>query len=112
MHLQVKTFQVFAQWVTFIWQALPPKLQPTLLELLFGAMIARRGHITAAILAIRTGLSWNSYYKAIEQGRFIWLLLAKRWLLLLIHVFNLNELVLTLDDFITVRASKKAPAVG
>lgn len=112
MNLQVKTFQIFAQWVTFIWQALPPKLQPTLLELLFGAMIARRGHISSAILSIRTALSWNSYYKAVEQGRFIWLLLAKRWLLLLIDVFQLNELVLTLDDFIAVRASKKAPAVG
>jgi hypothetical protein len=112
MNLQVKTFQIFAQWVTFIWQALPPKLQPTLLELLFGAMIARRGHIFSAILSIRTALSWNSYYKAVEQGRFIWLLLAKRWLLLLIDVFQLNELVLTLDDFISVRASKKAPAVG
>ncbi len=112
MNLQVETFQIFAQWVTFIWQALPPKLQPTLLELLFGAMIARRGHITSAILAIRPGLCWNSYFKAIERGRFVWLLLAKRWLLLLIDVFQLNELVLTLDDFISVRASKKAPAVG
>ena len=108
MNLQTETFQIFAQWVTFIWQALPPKLQPTLLELLFGAMIARRGHITSAILAIRPKLFWNSYFKAIERGRFVWLLLAKRWLVLLIDVFQLNELVLTLDDFISVRASKRS----
>jgi len=112
MNLQVETFQIFAQWITFIWQALPPKLQPTLLELLFGAIIARRGHITSAILAIRPGLYWNSYFKAIERGRFVWLLLAKRWLLLLIDHFHLSEIVVTLDDFITPRASKKAPAVG
>lgn len=112
MNLHVETFQIFAQWITFLWQALPPKLQPTMLELLFGAMISRRGHITSAILAIRPKLFWNSYFKAIEQGRFVWLLLAKRWLVLLIDVFQLDELVLTLDDFISVRASKKAPAVG
>ena len=112
MNLHVETFQIFAQWVTFIWQALPPKLQPTLLELLFGTMIARRGHITSAILAIRPGLYWNSYFKAIEKGRFIWLLLAKKWLTLLIYLFQLDELIVTIDDFITPRASKKAPSVG
>jgi hypothetical protein len=112
MHFQAETYQLFAQWITFIWQALPPRLQPTLLELLFGAMISRRGHITSAILSIRPALFWNSYFKAVEYGRFAWLLLAKQWLNLLIHTFGLTELVLTLDDFITPRASKKAPSVG
>ena len=112
MNLQAETFQIFAHWVTFLWQALPPKLRPTLLELLFGSMISRRGYITSAILAIRPGLYWRSYFKAIEQGHFAWLLLAKKWLQLLINVFQLTEIIVTIDDFITPRASKKAPSVG
>jgi len=112
MNLQRKTFQIFAQWVTFLWQALPPKLQPTLLEMLFGAMISRKGHVTSAIMCIRTKLHWNSYYKAIERGRFFWLLLAKQWLALLMKLFAPNELLVTIDDFITVRTSQKAPSVG
>ena len=112
MNLQRKTFQIFAQWVTFLWQALPPKLQPTLLEMLFGAMISRKGHVTSAIMCIRTKLHWNSYYKAIERGRFFWLLLAKQWLALLMKLFAPKELLVTIDDFITVRNSQKAPSVG
>lgn len=112
MNLQRNTFQIFAQWITFLWQVLPPKLQPTLLEMLFGVMISRKGHVTAAIMCIRTKLHWNSYYKAIERGRFFWLLLAKQWLALLIKLFAPNELLVTVDDFITVRASHKAPSVG
>lgn len=112
MELHLETFHIFAGWITFLWQALPPKLRPTLLELLFGTMISRKGHITSAIMCIRNRLYWNSYYKAIERGRFSWLLLAKQWLLLLIKLFKPKELLVTIDDFITVRASKKAPSVG
>jgi len=112
MNLHQDTFQLFAQWVTFLWQALPPKLQPTLLELLFGAMISRKGHITSAIMCIRSKLHWTSYFKAIERGHFAWLSLARQWLRLLIQLFQLKELIIPLDDFITVRASKKAPSVG
>ena len=112
MNVPQETFQIFAQWVTFLWQALPPKLQPTLIEMLFGAMISRKGHVTSAIMCIRNKLHWNSYYKAIERGRFFWLLLAKQWLALLIKLFAPNELLVTVDDFITVRASQKAPSVG
>ena len=39
-----ESFELFAQWITFLWQA----LQPTLLEQLFGAMIFRMGHSTSA----------------------------------------------------------------
>jgi len=112
MALHLESFHIFAGWITFLWQALPPKLRPTLLELLFGTMISRKGHITSAIMCIRNRLYWNSYYKAIERGRFSWLLLAKQWLLLLIKLFKPKELLVTIDDFITVRASKKAPSVG
>lgn len=112
MNLHQDTFQLFAQWITFLWQALPLKLQPTLLELLFGAMISRKGHMTSAIMCIRTKLHWNSYFKAIERGHFAWLVLTRQWLRLLIQLFQLKELIVILDDFITVRASKKAPSVG
>lgn len=112
MELHQETFHILAQWITFLWQALPPKLQSTFLELLFGAMISRKGHVTSAILCIRAKLSWNSYFKAIQRGRFSWLCLARQWLKLLIQLFQPTELIVSLDDFITVRASKKAPSVG
>jgi hypothetical protein len=112
MNLHQETFQLFAQWITFLWQAVPPKLQPTFLELLFGAMISRKGHITSALMCIRAKLHWNTYFKVIEKGHFSWLVIARQWLYLLIQLFQPEELILTLDDFITVRASKKAPSVG
>jgi hypothetical protein len=112
MNLQTETFQIFTQWITFLWQALPLKLQPTLLELLFGAMISRTGHITSAILAIHPELSWTAYYKAIEKGRFAWLALAKQWLLLLLDLLPDMSLIFAIDDTIGPRSSTKAPAVG
>lgn len=112
MELHQDTFHLFAQWITFLWQGVPPKLQPTFLELLFGTMISRKGHITSAIMCIRAKLHWNSYFKAVQKGRFSWLAIARQWLNLLIHLLQPTELIVTLDDFITVRASKKAPSVG
>jgi len=112
MNLQTETFQTFTQWITFLWQALPSRLQPTLLELLFGAMISRTGHISSAILAIGPGLTWTAYYKAIEKGCFAWLALAKQWLLLLLELLPDMALIYTLDDTLGFRSSTKAPAVG
>ena len=87
MNLQRKTFQIFAQWVAFLWYTPPQKLQPALLEKLLGAMIFHEGHVTSEIMCIRTKLHGNSYYKAIEKGRFLWFLLAKQWRTLFMELF-------------------------
>ena len=104
------TFSLLAEWITFLWKALPAKLRPTFLELLFGCIISRTGHITDAILAIRPGLFWNSYYKAIEKGSYSWLLQMRQWLRLILKIFPSQTVTLVIDDFISVRASKNAPS--
>ena len=110
MNLCTQNFTPLADWITFLWQALPAKLRPTFLELLFGCIISRTGHITDAILAIRPGLFWNSYYKVIEKGSYSWLLQIRQWFMLILKIFPARTITLVIDDFITVRASKKAPS--
>ena len=48
--LTAQPFILLTRWITFLWQALPAKLRPTLLELLIGAMICSSGHLTDALL--------------------------------------------------------------
>ncbi|HSV31821.1 MAG TPA: hypothetical protein VLH40_07360 [Atribacteraceae bacterium] len=36
--------ETLGDWVTFLWQAPPKKLRPTLWELLIGCIISRSGH--------------------------------------------------------------------
>jgi len=110
MNLCTQNFSILAEWITFLWKALPAKLRPTFLELLFGCIISRTGHITDAILAIRPGLFWNSYYKAIEKGSYSWLLQLRQWFRLILKIVPSRTITLVIDDFITVRASKKAPS--
>ena len=102
---------LLTRWITFLWQALPAKLRPTLFELLIGAMISGSGHLTDALLAIRHKRFWNTYYKAIEQGSFSWLALAKQWTLLLLKTLSPKTVILVIDDFATPRSSSKAPSV-
>ena len=110
MQVACYALRTLAQWITFLLTAVPPKLRPTLLELLIGAMISRNGHITDALLAIRIHRFWGTYHKIIEKGRFEWMKLARRWLQLLIHLFGVEAINLAIDDFITFRSSKKAPS--
>ena len=100
------------EWINFIWKALPIRIRPTMLELLFGAMICKKGHITTALLAIRYKLTWTSYFKAIEKGRYFWLAIARQWFRLILKILPERPLICAIDDFITPRASKKAPSVG
>ncbi len=102
---------LLTRWITFLWQALPAKLRPTLFELLIGTMISGSGHLTDALLTIRHKRFWNTYYKAIEQGSFSWLALAKQWTLLLLKTLSPKTVVLVIDDFATPRSSSKAPSV-
>lgn len=101
-----------AAWITEILLGIPPKLRPTLLELLLGCIGARSGHVTDAMLSIIPGKSWTTYYKAIEKGVFSWLQITKRWLFLLCNVLEIKEITLAVDDTLIFRSSKKAPSVG
>lgn len=103
---------LFAQWITFVLQAVPAKIRPTLLELLLGCSVARSGHVTEALLAIIPQKTWTAYYKAIEKGVFSWLALAKQWTLLLCKVFMPKEILIVIDDVLLFRSSKKAPSVA
>jgi hypothetical protein len=75
-------------------------------------MVARTGHVTSAISAIRTARSWDTYYKAIQTGKWSWTALVRQWLRLLLSLFPAGCIEFVLDDFITCRSSRKAPAVG
>ena len=112
MPLDNPLFKTLIEWINFIWKAIPVRLRPSMLELLFGAMICKKGHVTTALLAIRYKLSWTSYFKVIEKGRYCWLLIAKQWFKLILHVLHEQRLLVAIDDFLTPRASKKAPSVG
>ena len=46
-------FKTLIDWINFIWLAIPVRLRPSMLELLFGTMICKKGHITTALLVIR-----------------------------------------------------------
>jgi hypothetical protein len=104
--------QDLVDWINFLWMAIPIRLRPTLLELMFGAMICKKGPITSALLSIRYKLSWTSYFKVIEKGKYCWLAIAKQWFRLILHVLGEQTITFAIDDFITPRASKKGPAVG
>ena len=109
--LTAQPLVLLTRWITFLWQAVPAKLRPTLLELLIGAMICGSGHLTDALLSIRRKCFWNTYYKAIEQGTFSWLALARQWTQLLVKTLRQKTVVLVIDDFVTPRSSEKAPSV-
>jgi hypothetical protein len=110
--LTARPLTLLSHWITFLLQALPAKLRPTLLELLIGAMISGSGHLTDALLCIRYRRFWNSYHKAIEKGHFSWLALAKQWILLLLQTLKPKTLILIIDDFTTPRSSRKAPCAA
>lgn len=105
-------YQVFTQWATFLWLALPTKLRPTLLELLMGNVLSGSGHVTDAILATRAQKSWTNYFKALQSNGFSWLSLCHRWLELVLRYFPRPTLTLVIDDVLTPRTSKKAPAAA
>lgn len=110
MYVAIDALKLLAEWISFLWVALPIKLRPTLLELLIGAMVCRSGRITDAYLAIAPKRFWGTYFKCLQEGRFCWMKLARRWLQLLIQLMGIEAINLAIDDFITFRSSKKAPS--
>jgi hypothetical protein len=89
----------------------PPRLRPTFLELIFGALIASSGHVTDALLAISFANQWSSYYKALEYGSFHCRDIVKQWILLCLSLLGGDTIVMALDDTQVLRSSSKAPGV-
>lgn len=105
-------YQVLAHWLTFLWQAVPIKLRPTLLELLIGNILSGSGHVTDAILNVLAKTTWTNYFKALQSNGFSWLSLCRRWLDLVLHYFPRLTITLVIDDMLTPRTSKKAPSAA
>ena len=97
-------------WITFLTQVLPLRSIPTFLELLIGAMLTRAGFVTEAILLMNMQKHWTNYYKWLEAGKWSWLALARQFIRLVIRVKGDGVWHLVIDDTLTLRASKKAPA--
>ena len=104
--------ETFGTWVTFLFQALPGKLRPSMFELLIGCIVSRSGHLSEALLAVRIHRFWNTYYKVITEGVFSWLAISRQWIVLLLRVLQPQEILLAIDDTCVPRSSRKAPAVA
>ncbi|MDO9714819.1 hypothetical protein, partial [Paracraurococcus lichenis] len=50
--------------------SIPGAARSTLAELIVGAMLARSGPVTRAILALTPRLGWQAYHWMLERGRF------------------------------------------
>ena len=99
-------------WITYLAEAVPLRSIPTFIELLIGAMLAHRGFVTEAWLALEMKRQWSSYYKWLESGSWSWLALARQMGRLVAKCTGNEHVYLVIDDFVTLRASKKAPDVG
>jgi len=98
-------------WITFLSKALPLRSAGTFIELLIGTMLTSTGFVTDAYLAIEAQRHWNSYYKWLQHGRWSWLALARQFTRLVLHLNRQRDVTyLVIDDTLTLRSSKKAPA--
>jgi hypothetical protein len=97
-------------WITFLTKALPLRSVGTFIELLIGAMLTSTGFVTDAYLMLDMSRHWSSYYKWLEKGRWSWLALARQFTRLVLQVVKEDVIHLAIDDTLTLRASKKAPA--
>jgi hypothetical protein len=68
---------VLCHWISFLAHALPLRSVPTLVELLIGALLSRRGLVTEAWLAVNAQRHWTSYYQWLQRGRWSWVRLGK-----------------------------------
>lgn len=103
---------VLCHWITLLAQALPLRSIPTFIELLIGALLSRRGWITAAYLAIAAQRHWTTYYKWLQRGCWSWVRLGQYFAVLVLCSFPRRVWYLVLDDSVHCRASKKAPGSG
>ena len=97
-------------WITFLAQSLPARSVRTFIELLLGAMLTRAGFVTEAYLMLDMRNHWSSYYKWLQKGKWSWLALVNQFVRLLLPLHGEGVIHLAIDDTLTLRASKKAPA--
>ena len=100
---------VLCDWISFVSQALPPRSVRTFIELLIGAMLCSSGFVTDTYLMLDMSRHWTSYYKWLQDGRWSWLALARQFAQCVLTTLSLKEVILVIDDTLTLRASKKAP---
>lgn len=97
-------------WITFLAQSLPARSVRTFIELLLGAMLTPAGFVTEAYLMLDMRNHWTSYYKWLQKGKWSWLALVNQFARLLLTLHSEDVIHLAIDDTLTLRASKKAPA--
>ncbi len=97
-------------WITFLSKTLPPRSVGTFIELLVGSMLTSTGFVTDAYLMLDMSRHWTSYYKWLQEGRWSWLSIARQFTRLVMQVVKEDVIYLAIDDTLTLRASKKAPA--
>ena len=100
---------VLCDWITFLGRALPPRSVRTFIELLIGAMLCPSGFVTETYLILDMSRHWTSYYKWLQKGQWSWLALCRQFARCILKTLALKEVVLVVDDTLTLRASKKAP---
>ena len=97
-------------WITFLTEALPLRSVKTFVELLIGAILTPSGFVCATYLKVGMRNHWASYFKWLETGKWSWLRLGQRFTELVIKQNAEDIIHLVIDDTLTLRASKKAPA--
>jgi hypothetical protein len=103
---------ILCHWLTFLAHALPRRSVPTFLERVVGALLSRRGWVTAAYLAIAAQRHWTSYYQWLQQGRWSWLRVGQYLAVWLRCSFQRRGWYLVVDDSINCRVSPQAPSRG
>ena len=96
-------------WVSILGSSQNPRLAATIVELVVGSMLSKRGHITQALLSIVPGRCWQAYFWAIERGGFRLLALIRAICAVAGHGHPGGRRYFALDDTFIPRASKKAP---
>ena len=99
-----------SHWITFLSKALPLRSTFTFVELLVGALLTQSGFVTDAYSSIHMRNHWTSYYKWLQEGKWSWLALSRQFVRLVLSVLKFDVVYLAIDDTLTLRASKKAPA--
>jgi len=96
-------------WVSIIGSSQDPRLAATIVELVVGSMLSRRGHITQALLSIVPSRGWQAYFWAMERGGFRLLSLIRAICAVAASGHPGGRRFFALDDTFVPRASKKAP---
>ena len=97
-------------WITFLSRALPFRSTLTFVELCVGALLTQSGFVTEAYSSIGMRNHWTSYYKWLQEGKWSWLALSRQFVRLVLSVLKFDVVHLAIDDTLTLRSSKKAPA--